>query len=71
MKTLLLCLASACLVQCTHRVADSTRPLTSADNGKILSERYYEIGGVRKVERRIIMTTTPRLETRLETEILR
>jgi hypothetical protein len=61
-------LAAACLAQCAHQ--SEQRYLTNQDSGKVISERYYEIDGVRKVERRILVTATPRYETKLETRIL-
>ena len=70
MTKLIIVLSSLCLAQCTCPRVDPNRPLTPADEGKVISERYYEINGVRKVERRILVTTRPRLETRLETRIL-
>lgn len=57
-----------CLAQCTH--LSEPRYLTNQDSGRVISERYYEIDGVRKVERRILVAATPRYETRLETRIL-
>jgi hypothetical protein len=71
MTKLIVVLGCLCLVQCTSSRVDPNRTLTPADEGKVISERYYETNGVRKVERRIIVTTQPRLETRLETRILR
>lgn len=70
MIKLLFIFSSLCLVQCTTSRVDPNRPPTPADEGKVISERYYEINGVRKVERRIVVTTTPRLETKLVTKIL-
>jgi hypothetical protein len=70
MNQIPLILSSLCLVQCASQHVPPGRPLTAADKGKILSVRYYEINGIRKVERWIIVTTQPKLETRLETEIL-
>jgi hypothetical protein len=70
MTKLVFILSSLCLVQCTTSRVDPSRPITKADEGKVISERYYEINGVRKVERRIIVTATPRLETKLVTKIL-
>ena len=67
-KTIVLFLAVSCLVQCSNQ--PSQRYLTNADSGKVIHERYYVIDGVRKVERRILVTATPRYETRLETTIL-
>lgn len=57
-----------CLAQCAHQ--SEPRYLTNQDSGRVISERYYEIDGVRKVERRILVAATPRYETRLETRIL-
>ncbi|MBL9181800.1 MAG: hypothetical protein JNN17_06645 [Verrucomicrobiaceae bacterium] len=70
MTKLVFILSSLCLVQCTTSRVDPSHPVTKADEGKVISERYYEINGVRKVERRIIVTATPRLETKLVTKIL-
>ncbi len=70
MPKIFIILSSLCLVQCAAQRVDPGRPLTRADAGKVISERFYEINGVRKVDRRIIVTTTPRLETRIETQIL-
>ena len=67
-KALILAFTAVSLCQCAHQ--PSERYLTNADSGKVINERYYEIDGVRKVERRILVATTPRLETRLETRIL-
>jgi hypothetical protein len=61
-------LAAACLGQCAHQ--SEQRYLTNQDSGKVISERYYEVDGVRKVERRILVTATPRYETKLETHII-
>lgn len=69
MNKLLLIVSTYGLLQCTNHV-DASRPLTPSDSGKVISERYYEVGGVRKVERRIIVTTQPQLETKLVTETL-
>ena len=69
MKTLQL-LPLVLLVQCTTQTVDPNRPLTSEDAGKILSERYYEVDGVRKRERHIIVATSPQLETRIQTDYL-
>ena len=70
MNKIPLILSSLYLVQCASQYVTPGRPLKAADKGKILSERYYEINGVRKVERRIVVATQPKLETRLETKIL-
>lgn len=67
-KTLVLAFSAVCLSQCAHQ--PSERYLTNEDSGKVISERYYEINGVRKVERRILVTATPRLETRVDARIL-
>jgi len=64
-KALVLIVAVVALVQCSHQPY-----LTNADSGKVVGERYYEVDGVRKVERRILVTATPRYETKLETRIL-
>ena len=70
MKAILI-LPILALASCsTTEVVDPNRPLTAADNGKVINERIYETNGVRKRERRILVTTTPKLETPLETVIL-
>ncbi len=75
MTKLIVILSSLCLAQCagSHRVDSKTNPnrtITEADVGKVISERYYEIDGVRKVERRTVISVKPRLETRLDGRIL-
>ena len=67
-QALILVLTAVCLSQCAHQ--PSERYLTNADSGKVISERYYEIDGVRKVERRILVASRPRLETRLDPRIV-
>lgn len=64
-KAFVLIVAVVALVQCSHEPY-----LTNADSGKVVGERYYEVDGVRKVERRILVATTPRYETRLETQVI-
>ena len=58
-------ISSCCLVQCTNSHVDINRPLIKQDEGKVIRERCYEISGSRNVERRIVVATTPRLETKL------
>ncbi|MBK8094916.1 MAG: hypothetical protein IPK32_23835 [Verrucomicrobiaceae bacterium] len=70
MKFLFLALASMCLLQCAPSKVSPNQPLSDKSNGKVLNERFYEVNGVRKVERRIIVSTTPKLETKVVTEIL-
>ncbi|MBL9133205.1 MAG: hypothetical protein JNG86_18490 [Verrucomicrobiaceae bacterium] len=64
MKNILLLIASAALVQCANTSSGTLRP------GQVINERYYEVNGVRKVEQRVVVATTPRLETRLVTRVL-
>lgn len=64
MNKLILVVMSAGLVQCAGTSSSGPRP------GQVINERYYEINGVRKVERRVVVTTTPVLETTLVTEVL-
>jgi hypothetical protein len=64
MKTILLLIVSSALVQCAHTSSGTLRP------GQVINERYYEINGVRKVERRVVVNATPVLETRLVTRVL-
>ncbi len=67
-KALILAFTAFSLCQCAYQ--PSERYLTNADSGKVISERYYEIDGVRKLERRILVTATPSLETKVVTRIL-
>jgi len=69
MQRIALVLASLLFVQCTHTVVapGQTPPETAV--GKVINERYYEIDGVRKVERRILVSTQPYV-TKLVTQRL-
>jgi hypothetical protein len=64
-KSLVFVVAITALVHCSHEPK-----LTNTDSGKVLSERFYEVNGVRKVDQRILVTATPQLETRLVTKVL-
>lgn len=70
MKFFFLALASMFLLQCAPSKVAPNEPLTNKSIGKVHHERYYEVNGVRKVERHIIVTATPKLETKVVTEIL-
>ncbi len=70
MKHIILTLAALCLTQCVNTIDPTSRQLTNADAGKVIDERYYEVNGRRKVDRRVIVNTKPRLETKIVTQWL-
>lgn len=59
--------ASACilLVQCNHVLDPSSRPLTNKDSGRVIGEHHYQVGGRAMIQRRVLVSATPVLETRL------
>jgi hypothetical protein len=69
MQRIALVLASLLLVQCTHTVVEPGQPAPETAVGKVINERHYEINGIRKVERRILVSTRPYV-TKLVTQTL-
>ncbi len=65
LSSLLAVCSSLLLVQCNHVLDPSSRPLTNKDSGRVIGERYYQVGGRPMIERRVLVTATPVLETRV------
>jgi hypothetical protein len=58
------------LCQCQAVSAPNGRSLNKKETRKVLAERYYTMNGKRMVERRVLITDKPRLETWLYSEAL-
>ncbi len=69
MQRIALVLASLLLVQCTHTVVEPGQTPPETAVGKVINERHYKINGIRKVERRILVSTQPYV-TKLVTQRL-
>jgi len=58
------------LCQCQAVSAPNGRSLNKKETRKVLAERYYTMNGQRMVERRVLITDKPRLETWFYSEAL-
>jgi hypothetical protein len=58
------------LCQCQRRPAPDGRLPRFKETRPVLYERYYTLNGHRMVERRVLVTRTPRLETEIYSEAL-
>lgn len=68
----LLAVLLPCLLLCQcQAVSDpNSLPLRQKETRKVIYERYYTMNGHRMVERRVVVTDKPRLETWLYSEVL-